>query len=286
MPTIAAYAKINLGLEVLHKRPDGYHEINTIFSRVSLHDTVTVEPSTVLSVTCPQLPNLRESDNLVFKAAMALQDAYSVRAGAKITIDKHIPLGAGLGGGSSDAASALLGLRSLWNIPCSLEDLHPLARSLGADVPFFLGTDDALAGGRGDKLAPLSLSLPYYVLLVFPGVEVSTPRAYAMLGRTTASRPVTSLEDIVRSLHAEQTDYVAVPNDFESVVFAEHPTLGRIANEMKRSSCTSVFMSGSGSTIVGLYRRREDALLQAKSLSTVRSCVCSFVHHVEDEFHQ
>ncbi|MFM8472012.1 MAG: 4-(cytidine 5'-diphospho)-2-C-methyl-D-erythritol kinase, partial [Candidatus Kapaibacterium sp.] len=216
----------------------------------------------------------------------AVRNAFSIAAGAKITIDKHIPLGAGLGGGSSDAASALLALRSLWKLPCSIDDLRGIAKDLGADVSFFMGCDDALAGGVGDRLRPLALRLPYSVLLVFPGVEVSTAHAYGMLHRGSEPRTASPLVETLDLLAAARGGHVRVRNDFQQVVFAEHPLLGRIAAEMETPACTSVFMSGSGSTIVGLYGRREDALRQSKALSDVRSCVCSFVHHIEDDLHR
>lgn len=281
---IAAYAKINLGLEVLYKRPDGYHEINTIFSRVSLHDTITIEPSSDLSVACSRLPHVRESDNLVWKAAQALQHAYSVRTGAKITIDKHIPTGAGLGGGSSDAASALRGLVKLWNLPCTQRDLWTIARNLGADVPFFLGKSDALATGIGDVLTPISLQLPLSVLLVFPGIEVSTPMAYAMLQRSGDVKPASDLTSIAHSLAQPEVSSVLVPNDFESAVFEEHPLLPQLCDELRSGGSVSAFMSGSGSTLVGLYHNTSEALQQSRALRTVRSCVCSFVPVLNDEF--
>lgn len=281
---IAAYAKINLGLEVLHKRPDGYHEINTIFSRVSLHDTITIEPCSDLSVACSRLPHVRESDNLVWKAAQALQHAYSVRTGAKITIDKHIPTGAGLGGGSSDAASALRGLVKLWNLPCTRNDLWTIARNLGADVPFFLGTTDAHATGIGDVLAPISFHVPLSVLLVFPGIEVSTPWAYAMLQRSGDTKPASDLRSIAHSLAQTELSAVRMPNDFESAVFKEHPLLPQLCKDLRAGGSVSVFMSGSGSTLVGLYHNTSDALQQSRALRSVRSCVCSFVPVINDEF--
>lgn len=284
MLSIAAYAKINLGLEVLHKRPDGYHEINTIFARVSLHDTITIEPDTEVSVQCLQLPQLREHDNLVWKAAIALKKRFSVQSGAKITIHKHIPSGAGLGGGSSDAASALLALRKQWNITCSAEELYEIAVSLGADVPFFLGSGDAAAHGIGEVLSPLVLHIPQSVLLVFPGISVSTPQAYSLLRRDSTPRSGSDLRAAVQALQSSATRRIDLPNHFEQPVFGEYPALGSIMNELRRDSCRAAFMSGSGSTLVALYDTQAEALQRAAALADVRSCVCSFVHHVEDEF--
>ncbi|MFN9777530.1 MAG: 4-(cytidine 5'-diphospho)-2-C-methyl-D-erythritol kinase [Candidatus Kapaibacterium sp.] len=284
MLSIAAYAKINLGLEVLHKRPDGYHEINTVFTRVSLHDTITTEHDDVISVRCLQLPDLNEHDNIVWKAAIALKQRFSVQSGAKITIHKHIPSGAGLGGGSSDAASALLALRKQWGLHCSTTELHEIAATLGADVPFFLGSGDAAATGIGDVLSPLSLSIPLTALLVFPGISVSTPKAYSLLRRDNTPRSGSDLLAAVPALQSATSGKVDLPNDFEQPVFAEYPVLGSIMNELRGDSCRAAFMSGSGSTLVALYDTQSEALHRAAALASVRSCVCSFVHHVEDDF--
>lgn len=284
MLSIAAYAKINLGLEVLHKRPDGYHEINTIFTRVSLHDTITIEPGSDVSVQCLQLPDLNEHDNIVWKAAIALKQRFSVQSGAKITIHKHIPSGAGLGGGSSDAASAILALRKHWNLNCSAAELHEIATSLGADVPFFLGSTDAAATGIGEVLSPLVLGVPLSALLVFPGISVSTPRAYSLLHRDSTPRCGSDLLTTVQALQAEASGRIDLPNDFEQPVFGEYPALGSIMNDLRSDSCRAAFMSGSGSTLVALYDTQAQALKSAAALADVRSCVCSFVHHVEDDF--
>ena len=152
---IKAYAKINLTLEVLSEREDGYHEITTILQTISLHDLLTIEPAPDIQLLC-DVPELAGDDNLVFKAALLLKETGGYKDGTKIHLEKNIPVAAGLGGGSSDAAAVLRGLNELWGLGFSLEELTPLAAQLGSDVPFFLYGGTALATGRGEKINPLA----------------------------------------------------------------------------------------------------------------------------------
>src|SRR5215831_14410834 len=176
---LRASAKVNLSLEVLGKRPDGFHEIASVMHAVDLADRLTLEAAPTVSFHAddPELPT--DEGNLVVRAAALLREAAGVEAGAKIELRKRIPVAAGLGGGSSDAAAALWGLSRLWGLGWSRARLAELAVRLGMDVPFFLGPGPALATGRGERLEPLGRMGGYALVLVNPGVSVSTREVYA-----------------------------------------------------------------------------------------------------------
>ena len=180
--TIPAYAKINLSLEVIGRRDDGYHDIATILQTVNLADTLTIQTADALTVEC-DAPDLSGEGNLAWQAAVALAERAGIAPRARIHIAKRIPVAAGLGGGSADAAAALRGLNRLWGLDLPPEELASVAAGLGSDVPFFLAGGIALATGRGDQLTPLREWLSYELLLVVPASSIpeKTPALYAAL---------------------------------------------------------------------------------------------------------
>ncbi|MSQ33157.1 MAG: 4-(cytidine 5'-diphospho)-2-C-methyl-D-erythritol kinase [Dehalococcoidia bacterium] len=179
---LPAYAKLNLTLEVLGRRPDGYHEVRSVLQTIDLHDTLTLEPASTLDLHCDR-SELQGDDNLVLQAARLLQKMAGGSPGARITLHKRIPLAAGLGGGSSDAAAALLGLNRLWGLGLAAGDLAPLAAQLGSDVPFFLQGGTALVEGRGEVVVPLPSAPPRWFLLARPPLTIpnKTRTMYAAL---------------------------------------------------------------------------------------------------------
>lgn len=259
---LSAPAKINLGLQVLHRRPDGYHEINTVFAAVDLYDELELTPRDDGRIVCrvegnPQLAGEPAENNLCVRAARALRDAAGVREGADLLLRKRIPTGGGLGGGSSDAAAVLAGCARLWNLSLLPADLAEIGAQLGSDVPFFLGTGPAVARSRGEVLEPLDLVLPWRVLLVNPGIHVPTPWAYRALNRTGV-RPADDLAAALRG-GIENPDLLRrlLVNDFEEAVFAAHPELERIRERMYDAGALLALMSGSGSTMFGLFADEE-----------------------------
>jgi 4-diphosphocytidyl-2-C-methyl-D-erythritol kinase len=174
-------AKVNLVLEVLGKRPDGYHEVHSILQTIGLFDTLDCAPAPDLSLAAPPLPD--DAPNLVLRAAQALQEATGCRAGAALTLHKGIPVAAGLGGGSADAAAALVALNALWKLYLDRDELARVAVQLGSDVPFFLLGGTALARGRGDLLEPLPDPVPRWLVIVVPGEPLAdkTRRIYSLL---------------------------------------------------------------------------------------------------------
>lgn len=267
MYSIEAPAKINWFLHVGGLRADGYHEISSLIQKITLFDRLSFSPSDVLALRCSD--DIPEKENLVYRAAVLLRGTYGVKAGASIMLEKDIPAGAGLGGGSSDAASALAGLNSFWSIHAPKAELLKLAEQLGSDVPFFLYDSIALATGRGERLQPRRAGKQIDMLLVKPPVTVSTARVYKNYspheGRmlTKKAGKVNNIEHFIRKIERAQlnglTDAV---NDLESVTIKSFPVIAEIKNEMRRQGAVLSLMSGSGPTVFGVFesaRRAEEA---------------------------
>jgi 4-diphosphocytidyl-2-C-methyl-D-erythritol kinase len=252
MIRLTAHAKVNLYLEITGRRPDGYHTLSTLFQTISLGDELSFSHATTVSLTCsdPALPT--DGRNLVMRAALRLRDALREERGAHIHLIKKVPMGAGLGGGSADAAATLKGLLTLWNRRMSGSAVRRLAIQLGADVPFFLKGGLSYATGIGEKLKgrkPLSKT---WMVLIWPGFGVSTKDAYAKVVIpakagihkflwTPASAGVTS-----KMLY----------NRFEEFIFPDHPELPKLKSELLQAGATGALMSGSGSSIFGLVKSR------------------------------
>lgn len=278
---IQAPAKINLGLEILRRRADGYHDINTVFAAVGIFDEITLHRRMDGRIICrvegnPELET--GEDNLCVRAAKALREAIADDShGLDITLLKRIPMGAGLGGGSSDAAAVLAGAARLWELRPERELLHDIAAGLGSDVPFFLLGGFAHAASRGEVLAPVELQLPYGVLLVNPGIHVPTPWAYRAVGRT-GEQPATDLTGHLRNA-AGNAGLLRehITNDFEEAVFTEHPVLPELKRRLYDAGAVLALMSGSGSTMFGLFSTPQAAELAAPKFSEYWTCATRFV---------
>ncbi len=254
--TLKAHAKLNLDLRVIGRRPDGYHELRTVFQTIALHDTVIVEhaPRAPLSLAGDGSRMPLDDENLAWKAAVALWRAMGRTGppkGARITIRKRIPSEAGLGGGSSDAAAALSALNTLWGDPLAPAALMALAASLGADVPFFLVGGTALGLGRGDDVYPL-IDLPTRnVVIVRPEFGVATRDAYAWLSERRSRRRATETTATGRGVGL--LGDASLGNDFEQAVEARHPTIRQLRQRLVALGATAARLSGSGSAVFGLF---------------------------------
>lgn len=264
--TLQAFAKINLGLRVLGQRPDGYHEIDTVFQTISLHDTITltVTDSPQIVLSCDERSLLTDAENLVYRAAQALLSRFGPDKGARIRLEKRIPALAGLGGGSSDGAVALLGLAYLWQVDAKVEELSEMARGLGADVPFFFFGGTARGTGTGNEMAPLPDITDKCLLVIKPNASVSTSDAY----RSLNARSLTTVEakTILSSSEWSEIfgsfDSKALRNDFEPVVFELEPEIKRAKVALIRAGAQVALLAGSGSAVFGIFDS-EDAQKRA-----------------------
>lgn len=257
--TLPSFAKINLTLRVLGRRDDGYHEINTVFQSVTLHDDLTFSAldDERLELVCdaPAADVPSDETNLVHRAAVALRERFGVKRGGRVVLKKIIPAGGGLGGGSSNAAVALLGLARLWEIKTDRETLAEIGAGLGADVPFFLTGGTALGTGRGTDIHPLADLPPKHFLLVTPEVKVSTVEAYKSLNAPALTKAVLPVNLAISRRQAEISGswHDVLTNDFEQVVFQLYPEIERARDALNAAGASGSLLSGSGSSVYGLF---------------------------------
>lgn len=250
-------AKINLGLNIIEKRPDGYHNLETVFYPIALEDALEVNKRKDITGRCEFYPyNENEAEdaenNLVVKAFKLLDAEFDLPP-TSIVLHKRIPTGAGLGGGSADAAFMLKLLNRKYRLMLTDETLEKYAARLGADCAFFIKNRPAFAEGIGDILSPVSLSLyGYQILLVKPDIFVSTREAFAKI---KPHRPEKSLKETIKLPVEEWKDTMV--NDFEESVFSQFPVIGEIKQELYRSGAIYASMSGSGSSVYGLFRAND-----------------------------
>lgn len=248
--------KINLGLNIVERRPDGYHNLQTIFYPVPLFDELTIregEDEDVLTLGGNPLEG-DVQDNLVLRAVRLLRQEGFPIPPLNIDLRKVIPSGAGLGGGSSDAACMVKTLKLLYDLPLSERQMEEFASRLGADCPFFVNPRPLYAEGIGDVFTPISLSLSgWYLMLVKPEVHVSTREAYAGVH---PHQPAFSLLETIKLPVGQWAERMT--NDFEKSIFSNHPLLAEIKQELYRQGAAYASMSGSGSTIFGLFRSQPD----------------------------
>lgn len=255
--TLSAPAKINYLLDVTGKRPDGYHDLRMIMQRVNLCDEITLTLTDIpgIAVTCSSKGAPDGPDNIAWKAARALLDLSKSGIGVNIHIDKYIPVAAGLGGGSSDAASVLMGMNELLRLRLSEQTLMEIGGTLGADVPFFIFKKTALAEGTGEKLTPLPGMPKCWVLLVNPGVHVSTAWVYRSL-QLTIRGELNKLPEFFGSI--EQVVSI-LSNDLELVTIPAFPVIADIKSRLMNLGAAGSMMSGSGPTVFGIFKTFEAA---------------------------
>jgi len=256
MLTYQAPAKINLTLEVLGRRPDGYHEVATVLQTIKLWDTIVFREAADLRLLC-EAPDLRDEENLCLKAAELLKSAAGHKGGAEIELIKRIPVAAGLGGGSTDAATTLLGLDALWGLGLGITGLLPLAEALGADVSFFLYRGTALGEGIGAKVTPLPAVPPMWLVLLHPPFSFSekTRRLYVSLDRGSFSRGEATSRLISDLQDQRPIERGHLFNVFERVAYRVFPGLEAYRTAFLEAEAPSVHLSGTGPT---LYTPLED----------------------------
>ena len=267
---IDAYGKVNLCLEVLGKRGDGYHEIKTVMQTINLADELDIEPWPVLRVVCDS-PELSGEANLVWQAAGALAGARGIQPKASIRLRKRIPIAMGLGGGSSDAASALRGLNELWELKATDEELSEIAATLGSDVAFFLRGGTALAEGRGERVHPMPSIPPFNLTLVFPDIEVTdkTRRMYSHLTPSNYSDGGTT-RLLVQMLMAGQfvTESIrgCIYNVFQDIAEWEFPLLGQMRRAVAGTGGPELYLCGAGPAMFAVPSDERQHRLVAEAL--------------------
>jgi 4-diphosphocytidyl-2-C-methyl-D-erythritol kinase len=261
--------KINWILKVGGRRPDGFHEVITVLQAIDLWDTLTLHRSGSLTMSCNRTGIPTDGENLVIRAARALARRAGIREPtASIHLEKSIPAGGGLGGGSSDAAGTLLGLDRLWSLGFSRESLAEVGAELGSDVPFFLAGGTALGTGRGERIEPLPFAGKVYLLLGFPAVMISTAEVYA--GLPSDLTPLGNGVNLgaLRALKLpEYKDFGFAANDLEPVVFDRWPELKSFRDGLLQEGAMHAMLSGSGSTVFGVFEGEDGMNRAGKNLA-------------------
>lgn len=268
MIKLRAPAKVNLTLEVLRRRPDGYHEVATILQAVGLWDELVLEEAEDLSFRC-SVPELDGPDNLVVKAAQVLASEAKSKRGADISLSKHIPVAGGLGGGSADAAAALVGLNALWGLGLSHGRLSVLAAQLGSDVPFFLSGGTAIATGRGELVTALPAVRPGWAVVVAPDVTLprKTASLYGALTPADYADGRATERAVARLTKGGALDPEMLVNTFERVAYHVFPTLASFANAMRTAGAERVHLAGSGPSLFTLVLGEAAGNAMAERLS-------------------
>jgi 4-diphosphocytidyl-2-C-methyl-D-erythritol kinase len=262
---ISAPAKINLILRILDRRTDGYHNLWSLMQTVGLADQLTIANNpdhATISLRC-DLPSLKtDPSNLVYRAAAAVLQHSRVPGGLDVVLEKRIPMGAGLGGGSSDAAATIIGLNRLLNLGWSVEKMAEIGQTLGSDVPFFLFAPSAVVAGRGEQVMPVQITGTRWVVLVNPGFGVETKWAYQHLSTTRAGvQPLSEAHAAFGKASTLSWEEVlqTAENDFETPVFTAHPSLQAIKQKLLTAGAEAALLSGSGATVFGVFRDEETA---------------------------
>jgi 4-diphosphocytidyl-2-C-methyl-D-erythritol kinase len=257
--TLYAHAKINLGLRIIGTLPDGYHAIHSLFLPIyDLFDTLTFEnhDTDIIFISNDEL-NIPMEQNLIVKSAHLMRKHFGIQKGAIIHLDKVIPSGAGLGGGSSDAAATFRGLTKLWEITTDIPTLSEIGLSLGSDIPFFFHDSPAIVEGKGEIITPISCDLYAWLLFIFPGIHINTGWAYSQI-QEYSDYDMINLKSAIQNgsinLQSEQ-----LVNDFEKPIHAIHPILNDIKRQLISSGAIVSLMSGSGSTMYGIFSEESTA---------------------------
>lgn len=256
-------AKINLVLKILRRREDGYHDLAMLMEKLNVCDEIELEKTSESIEVATPIEGVPLEKDLTFKAAKALQEIGDVSKGVRIKVTKKIPMGGGLGGGSSNAATVLRGLNELWELRWPVEKLVKIGARIGADVPFFLYEGPARVEGIGDKVTPLKRLPKLWIILVNPGIHLSTPMAYATWDqerdpslRKGGGNQLTQENQSVRWLNDFRALVEHLHNDFEEVILPKYPEISRAKEALSQVGAKGVLMSGSGSTVFGIFENR------------------------------
>ena len=284
--TLKALAKINLGLDVLGRRENGYHDVRMVMQTIYLYDNVTMEKTEEagIQLECNLFYLPVDETNIAYKAAKLLMDEFDIKEGVRIVLDKHIPVAAGLAGGSANAAAVLVGMNRLFSLGLSREELMKRGVTLGADVPYCVMRGTVLAEGIGEVLTPLSPLPKCYVLIAKPGISVSTKTVYEKLD----SQEITEhpdIDGIIEGLDKQDIYKVAssMGNVLETVTIGDYPIIEEIKDVMKEEGALNAMMSGSGPTVFGIFDDRskaKQAQQKIRELQIAKQVYIANVHNV------
>ena len=263
---LQAYAKINIGLHILGKRSDGFHDLETVFHEIDMFDEIDLETSDRTAMTADSILVPIDGSNLCLRAALLLQKEQHIQQGVIIHLTKNIPISAGLGGGSSDAAAVLCGLNKFWELDLSVDQLRSLGAQLGSDVPFFINGGSAYATGRGVILEHFALKIPYWIALITPPIRISTAWAYSKIKPNRDGSVVGLRETLVKKIKSPNKLLPIIQNDFELSVFKVYPEIRKTKEILQESGAVFSLMSGSGSSVFSFFDDEQKA----------RSAVSSF----------
>ncbi|MCX8056801.1 MAG: 4-(cytidine 5'-diphospho)-2-C-methyl-D-erythritol kinase [Ignavibacteria bacterium] len=257
MKKFISHAKINLGLNIISKREDGYHNIETIFYPIELNDVLEFTITDNFSIQCNDLSIPTDEKNLIYKARNILSDFIGKELNVKVALEKNIPSFAGLGGGSSNAATTLIALNEIFDLKLTQFDLLELASKIGSDVPFFILNQPAFAEGRGEILTPLpKLKLNYKILVIVPEVKVSTAWAYSNFKKSNKKIDLRLIQTKDDFEHYKDL----ITNDFETIVFSEFPQIKMIKDQLIKFGAIFSLLSGSGSAVYGFFPENFDLM--------------------------
>ena len=284
--TLKALAKINLGLDVLGRRENGYHDVRMVMQTIYLYDNVTVEKTAEAGIRleCNLFYLPLDENNIAYKAAKLLMDEFDIQKGVRIVLDKHIPVAAGLAGGSANAAAVLVGMNRLFSLGLTQEDLMKRGVSLGADVPYCVMRGTVLAEGIGEILSPLPPLPKCTILIAKPGINVSTKTVYEKLD----SQEITEhpdIDGILEGLDKQELHKVAdcMGNVLETVTIGDYPVIEEIKDVMKENGALNAMMSGSGPTVFGIFDDRakaQQAQQKIRELQIAKQVYIANVHNV------
>ena len=284
--TLKALAKINLGLDVLGRRENGYHDVRMVMQTIYLYDNVTVEKTEEAGIhlECNLFYLPVDETNIAYKAAKLLMEEFDIREGVRIVLDKHIPVAAGLAGGSANAAAVLVGMNRLFSLGLSQQELMDRGVSLGADVPYCVMRGTVLAEGIGEVLTPLPPLPKCYVLIAKPGISVSTKTVYEKLDSQEISEHP-DIDGILEGLDKQDIYKVAssMGNVLETVTIGDYPIIEEIKNVMKEEGALNAMMSGSGPTVFGIFddkSKARQAQERMRQLQIAKQVYIANVHNV------
>ncbi|MFQ5754357.1 MAG: 4-(cytidine 5'-diphospho)-2-C-methyl-D-erythritol kinase [bacterium] len=266
---LPSYAKINLGLIIKGRRKDGFHEIETLLLQIDLKDEIelknTEKPEIHFYCDNPEVPG--GNANICVRAAHLIKQSSFIQQGVKINLKKVIPMGAGLGGGSSNGAVVLLGLNKLWNLQLQPKQLLELATQLGSDVPFFIHGGLALAQGRGELLSPFNMKIDCPILIVYPGIKIATKWAYGQMNLSLTMKKKSIKLMYFKDRNFNDVDFYNIfENEFEEIIYKNYPILRRIKSTISQKNPIFTSMSGSGSTIFAIFQKKAEALTVEQEL--------------------